>query len=191
MGLVLKRNKWYTANVLLRQSFPTRANSFAGSMRRISRVHLSRATRLRTGCATPVYLQRKLLPTNCRRLRHDAPPKFKRESPFMYLVPAIFSINRTPPNPHSVLAAHSSQPFLKMTKRVSCSCAADGASAKRAAAMVSLNVGGKRFDTTKETLCRASYFRPYLEGNICILPTKQMPPHPPPPIARPTGACCR
>ena len=60
-----------------------------------------------------------------------------------------------------------------MTKRVSCSCCVDGA-AKRAAAMVSLNVGGRRFDTTKETLSRASYFLPYLEGQLSILPTKYL-----------------
>ena len=30
--------------------------------------------------------------------------------------------------------------------------------------MVPVNVGGKRFDTTKETLSRASDFRPYLES---------------------------
>ena len=45
--------------------------------------------------------------------------------------------------------------------------------------MVSLNVGGRRFDTTKETLSRASYFLPYLEGQLSILPTKYLHHHHP------------
>ena len=45
--------------------------------------------------------------------------------------------------------------------------------------MVSLNVGGRRFDTTKETLSRASYFLPYLEGHLSILPTKYLHHHHP------------
>ena len=45
--------------------------------------------------------------------------------------------------------------------------------------MVSLNVGGRRFDTTKETLSRASYFLPYLEGQLSILPTEYLHHHHP------------
>ena len=45
--------------------------------------------------------------------------------------------------------------------------------------MVPLNVGGRWFDTTKETLNRASYFRPYLEGQLSILPTKYFNRRPP------------
>ena len=45
--------------------------------------------------------------------------------------------------------------------------------------MVPLNVGGRRFDTTKETLNSASYFRPYLEGQLSILPTKYLHQHHP------------
>ena len=45
--------------------------------------------------------------------------------------------------------------------------------------MVSLNVGDRRFDTTTETLSRGSYFRPYLEGKLSILPTKYLHRHHP------------
>ena len=38
--------------------------------------------------------------------------------------------------------------------------------------MVPLNVGGRWFDTTKETLNRANYFRPYLEAQLSIQPAK-------------------
>ena len=37
---------------------------------------------------------------------------------------------------------------------------------RRAAAMVSLNVGGKHFDSSPDTLIQAQYFEPYLRGRL-------------------------
>ena len=40
-----------------------------------------------------------------------------------------------------------------------------GPPAKRAG-VVRLNVGGRHFDTTKDTLSKCTYFAPYIEGRI-------------------------
>ena len=39
---------------------------------------------------------------------------------------------------------------------------------RRAAAMVSLNVGGKQFDSSPDTLSKALYFQPYLQGDASM-----------------------
>ena len=39
---------------------------------------------------------------------------------------------------------------------------------RRAAAMVSLNVGGKHFDSSPDTLSKALYFQPYLQGDASM-----------------------
>ena len=46
------------------------------------------------------------------------------------------------------------------------SCPDSPEGGRRAAAMVSLNVGGKHFDSSPDTLIQAQYFEPYLQGRL-------------------------
>ena len=57
--------------------------------------------------------------------------------------------------------------FLHKMKRLDCCCT--DPPPKRRAAVVPLNVGGKSFDTTHDTLAKASYFLPYLEGQFIAM----------------------
>ena len=78
--------------------------------------------------------------------------------------------------------------LLPKMKRLDCCCT--DPPPKRRAAVVHLNVGGKSFDTSHDTLARASYFLPYLEGQFIpfiITPPQPLcahPSYPPPSLSK-------
>ena len=80
--------------------------------------------------------------------------------------------------------------LLHKMKRLDCCCT--DPPPKRRAAAVHLNVGGKSFDTTHDTLAKASYFLPYLEGQFIAMyhhtTTTTFPHLIPHLFPRPTGA---